>query len=185
MRSLVPNESPRMPRLLTLLALATGCSFATPPLNPGAEDIPVSRDSPGPGWTVITPFQVAHGLRRRTCGGPRRGTREGAHALARNRALELGGQYVMIVSEGPTFHDCDTSYRLQGVAFTRDATAGGSTCAPPCSPGFGCDDAGVCRPLCNPPCSPGFECNDERVCMAEDDEVSAPPETDSGAAGAD
>lgn len=38
-------------------------------------------------------------------------------------------------------------------------------CAPPCSPGYGCN-AGVCLALCNPACGPQQRCRADRVCVS-------------------
>jgi hypothetical protein len=173
---------------LSFVLACGGASVA--PVIPQAETVKVGKDRPAPGSKELGPVDVEHGSGCGILGD--RGSYEGAVALARNRAANLGADYVELVKvTGPHMDPVcyDNRYVIHGIAFklgngpsalaARPAVNG---CDPPCSPGYTCN-AGTCSAVCNPPCAGGQVCKQDRTCgVSLADALGAPP--DAGVAGA-
>jgi hypothetical protein len=110
---------------LLVVALGSGCGRAgTPTLAQGAADVRTRMTAPAQG-DKIGPFRVVHGDGCHPIG--KRGTAEGVDALLRNKAIQMGANYVHITkitlpaTEGP----CPSNlYVVEGVAYRTDAGPG-------------------------------------------------------------
>lgn len=156
---------------------AAACASAPPVvLTPEGQGVQAEKLAAPPGARSLGPAEGSHGG---GCGlFATRGTYEGALDELRNRAAELGGNYVQIdaVTEPHDDSGCTTAgYSVRGIVyFVPHGPVAPSApevsepprvgvCDPPCSPGFGCK-AGTCVPICNPPCEAGEVCTRRRTC---------------------
>ena len=169
-----------------LLGLLPSCGAAPAILlSPEGQTVDTGKLAPPIGARNLGPLDASHGS---GCGAfAVKGSYEGALAQLRNRAGEIGGNFVQIESVTEPHDDsgCTTGgFVIHGVVFfISHATAQleppaaptPGVCDPPCSPGFACR-GGVCTPVCNPPCEAGEVCSRRRAC-----EPVAPPVVDAGA----
>jgi hypothetical protein len=166
--------------LIGLVAACGGGDVA--PLTPSAQSVSTG-EAPPAGARYIGAVRGSSGSGCGVFGV--KGSYEGALADLRNRAAELGGNFVKIENViGP--HDesgCHSSaFEIRGVLFmiAQDVPSpsgpspnNAAECDPPCSPGFGCQ-AGTCTPMCNPPCLTGEVCSRRRICEPAPQPASAP-----------
>lgn len=158
-----------------LASILHGCgTAAVVPLTPEGEAVQVEKQPAPPGSRNLGPVDASNG---RGCGlFAARGSYDGAVADLRNRAAEVGGNYVQIetVTEPHDESGCTTGgYAIRGVVFfvSRGPAAQPEApepprpgvCNPPCSPGFACRN-GACIPVCNPPCEATEVCTRRRTC---------------------
>jgi hypothetical protein len=187
----------RLGLVACVVLLGTGCGSAPPvTLAPDAQGVQADKLAAPAGARSLGPAEGSHGG---GCGlFATRGTYDGALADLRNRAAELGGNYVQIdaVTEPHDDSGCTTGgYVIRGIVYfvphgplpavveTAEPPRPG-VCDPPCSPGFACQ-AGACIPVCNPPCEANEFCTRKRTCEPVAPAPSAaPPATSSAAAAA-
>jgi hypothetical protein len=163
--------------------LSIACAAENVALTKGGEHVVARKSDAPPGAKEIGPIEATHG---NGCGGfGALGNFEGALAMLRNRAAEMGANYVTIMTMTEPYGDGQCrhnefairgiAYRIQhqsatGVVVQPMAQAQPTTdpreaseCTPPCSPGYVCQ-TGTCRAVCNPACRPGYTCGQDRVC---------------------
>lgn len=163
----------------TAFAMLCGLSLAActpepkaPKLSAGGRLVHVTKAAPPEGAREIGPIVAVDGT---YCYGDD-GTYVHALTILRNRAAARGGNFVelmTITSPHPDTRFCDDNrfiirgmlYELPGTAADDTAVAepDPSSCDPPCSPGFKCDE-GACEPVCNPECAAGQVCRPDRTC---------------------
>jgi len=172
-----------------LLGLLLSCGAAAPAtlLTPQGQTVDTGKGAPPLGARNLGPIDAAHGS---GCGlFAVKGSYEGALAQLRNRAGEIGGNYVQLESVTEPHDDagCTTGgFAIRGVVFFIPQGPAQAeppapppppgACDPPCSPGFACR-AGVCTPVCNPACEAGEVCTRRRTC----EPVAPSPVVDAGA----
>src|SRR5690606_16748028 len=147
---------------------------AIPTLTDGGRAIQTGTRDATHGLEEVGPIEVSNGS---GCGGfGRKGSYEGAYAMLRNRAAEMGATYVKITQQEAPYADgscMHNEFTIRGIAYRATATAtsgsesprseplppvaAADACNPPCSPGYACE-AGACMAVCNPSCSSGFVC---------------------------
>jgi len=163
---------------------------AIPVLGPSAQRVQVAETNPPAGAIRIGEIQGSNGEGCGVLAGGR-GTAEGATAAIKEAAARRGADFVKLTGKKEPYagHDCfhqeftllGVAYRLPSAASAPPSTPSAAVvvappvpsptvsavlaeCAPPCSPGYGCD-AGVCLALCNPACGPEQRCRADRVCV--------------------
>jgi hypothetical protein len=168
-----------MRALLVLAAALLGVLLswgAAAPATPQGQTVDTGKAAPPLGARNLGPIDASHGS---GCGiFAVRGSYEGALAQLRNRAGEIGGNYVQIESVTEPHDDagCTTgSFAIRGVVFfvshgpvqaeqpAEQPAPPTGACDPPCSPGFACK-GGACTPVCNPACEAGEVCTRRRTC---------------------
>lgn len=97
-----------------------GCTASAPQIKGGNNAVRVAKSDPGPGYIELGPVSGEHGG---GCGlyGVR-GTYDGATAIVKNQALEMGGDYVQIVDVAPPHMAgvCRVNtFRVSGTVFRR------------------------------------------------------------------
>jgi len=157
-----------------LLLVTASCAVeaAVPPeAASGSEDIAVEKADPPAGSRAVGNVEATHG---EGCGfAGTKGTYEGALVVLRNKAAELGGNYVRVMgvtAPHPTGGCYDDRFVIIGDVFrvapgARESapTVSADNCSPPCSPGYACG-GGVCRAQCNPACGADQVCRQDRTC---------------------
>jgi hypothetical protein len=170
--------------VLAVAAAVSACQAAAPAVSPEGLAVQVS-DRPAP--FIAKPLGPVTATSGHGCGlSGEQGSREKAVAILREEVASEGGDYVQITSV-VTPHIENGCYAdqivVRGLAWrvapgaplapppvladTREPTEtrtdmGTSLCAPPCGPGYTCDN-GACRAVCEPPCGSGEACGQDRV----------------------
>ena len=104
--------------LMGCLALA-GCTASSVILKPGAEDVQISTEPPGEGYSLIGPISARHGGGCGLFGSA--GRYDEAINMLRNIAVERSADFVQLLRQQPEHMRgpmcLDRAYNIEGLAF--------------------------------------------------------------------
>lgn len=100
------------------------CAAKIVQLKPNAEKIKIGQNEPGEDYTEIGPIEVEHGSGIGLWGS--KGSFEGAYNLLKNKAVDMGADYVQIIKsiEPHIVSTGESSYRankyiIHGIAYKK------------------------------------------------------------------